>query len=72
MSLERYPMSASAAEVPIALVECVLDILVALNLARREGDIVTADKGLLPLFTPPRKAFFLGNLKSNYELGVKY
>ena len=54
------------AEVPIALVERILDILVALNLAQREGDTYTADKGLLPLVTPPRKAFFLGNLKSNY------
>ena len=54
------------AEVPIALVESILDILVALNLAQREGDTYTVDKGLLPLVTPPRKAFFLGNLKSNY------
>ena len=52
--------------VPISLVECVLDVLVALNLAQSEGDIVTADKGLLPLVTPPIKTFFLGNLKSNY------
>jgi precorrin-6B methylase 2 len=52
--------------VPIALVECVLDVLVALNLAQREGDIFTVDKGLLPMVTPPAKTFFLGNLKSNY------
>ena len=53
-------------EVPVALVERILDILVSLNLAQREGDIYTADKGLLPIVTPPRKAFFMGNLKSNY------
>jgi predicted O-methyltransferase YrrM len=35
-------------------------------LARREGDIVTADKGLLPLVTAPAKTFFLANLKANY------
>jgi predicted O-methyltransferase YrrM len=52
--------------VPITLVERILDILVALNLARREGDTIVADKGLLPLVTKPAKTFFLASLKSNY------
>jgi hypothetical protein len=38
---------------------------------KREGDTFTSDKGMLPLVTPPNKAFFLGNLKSNYfEAGI--
>jgi precorrin-6B methylase 2 len=54
------------AKVPIALVERILDVLNAVNIVQREGNTYTADKGLLPFVTPPRKAFFLGNLKSNY------
>jgi precorrin-6B methylase 2 len=53
-------------KIPITLVERILDILIALSLAQREDDTYKADKGLLPLVTPPRKAFFMGNLKSNY------
>ena len=51
-------------KIPITLVERILDILIALSLAQREDDTYKVDKGLLPLVTPPRKAFFLGNLKS--------
>ena len=61
-----FPKISERSGVPIALVECIVDILVALNLARREGDIVAADKGLLLLLTLPVKTIFLGNLKSNY------
>jgi SAM-dependent methyltransferase len=52
--------------VPIALVERILDILVALNLAQRDGDNITADKGLLSLVAPPTKTLFLNNLRANY------
>lgn len=51
---------------PIALVERILDILVVLNLARYEGDIFIADKGLLSLVAPPIKTLFLSNLRANY------
>ena len=52
--------------VPITLVERILDILVALNMVRREEDIVTADKGLLSLVTTPAKTIFLASLRANY------
>jgi precorrin-6B methylase 2 len=49
--------------VPLVLVERIFDVLVALNLAQREGDTITLDKGLIPLVTPPVKTLFLANLR---------
>lgn len=51
--------------VPVSLVECILDTLVALNLVQHNGDAYIADPGLLPMVKMPVKTFFLANLRSN-------
>jgi hypothetical protein len=45
--------------VPAALVEALLDLLVALGLVRRAGDAFTAAPGLQPLLTPPARDYLL-------------
>ena len=54
--------------VPLILVERILDVLAALNLVQHQGEMFIADKGLLPLVSPPFKKYFLANLRaSNFE-----
>jgi SAM-dependent methyltransferase len=50
--------------VPAALVEALLDLLVALGLVRRAGDAFTAAPGLQPLLTPPARDYLLRDLRA--------
>jgi predicted O-methyltransferase YrrM len=52
--------------VPVALVERILDVLVALGLARREGDRFAGEGGLVPLLDPVAGADLLADLRSTY------
>jgi SAM-dependent methyltransferase len=52
--------------VPVSLAECVLDILVSVDLVHREKDVFTIDPGMLPLITEPLKTFFLSSILANY------
>jgi 2-polyprenyl-3-methyl-5-hydroxy-6-metoxy-1,4-benzoquinol methylase len=49
-----------------AVVEGLLDVLVALGMVRREGDIVAGAPALLPLLQAPAKDDFLADLRSTY------
>src|SRR4051794_36137466 len=50
----------------LALVEGILDVLVALGLVRREGDTFASEPGLLPLLHSPGKEDFLADLRTTY------
>ena len=50
--------------VPAALVEALLDMLVALGLVRRAGDAFTAAPGLQPLLTPPARDYLLRDVRA--------
>jgi SAM-dependent methyltransferase len=50
--------------VPTALVEALLDMLVALGLVRRAGDAFTAAPGLQPLLTPPARDYLLRDVRA--------
>jgi hypothetical protein len=52
--------------IPATLAECVLDILVNLELVHREKDMFTVDPGMLPLFTEPMKTIYWSHILSNY------
>jgi SAM-dependent methyltransferase len=68
--LENLAESHSPAElsertgVPAALVEALLDMLVALGLVRRAGDTFTAAPGLQPLLTPPARDYLLRDVRA--------
>lgn len=48
------------------LVERIFDVLASLNLVERQGEMFTADKGLIPLVSPPAKNYFLANLRTSH------
>jgi predicted O-methyltransferase YrrM len=52
--------------VAVALVEGILDVLVALGLVRREGDTFASESGLLPILHSPAKEDFLADLRTTY------
>ncbi len=52
--------------VEVALVERVLDVLVALGLVRRDGDVFAGVPAVLPLLHAPAKDDFLAELRSTY------
>ena len=52
--------------VPPILVERIFDVLAALNLIQRHGEMFIADKGLLPLVSSPFKNYFLANLRTSH------
>jgi predicted O-methyltransferase YrrM len=48
------------------LVERIFDVLASLNLVQRQGEMFTADKGLIPLVSPPGKNYFLASLRASH------
>jgi SAM-dependent methyltransferase len=55
--------------VPAALAEALLDMLVALGLARRAGGAFTAAPGLQPLLTPPARDYLLRDVRATVLQG---
>ena len=51
---------------PAALVERVLDIMAALGLVRREGDVFASEPGLLPSLQSPAKQYLLADVRTTY------
>jgi 2-polyprenyl-3-methyl-5-hydroxy-6-metoxy-1,4-benzoquinol methylase len=53
--------------VDVALVEGMLDVLVALGLVRREADVFASGPALLPWLHAPAKDDFVANLRTTYQ-----